>query len=74
MAGTSPQKELAPSNASLSSTPSSEPVIKDGSKAKTTFFACIMGSIASLGGLMLGYESGQISGKIYKSSELSCSN
>ena len=62
MAATSPKKELAPSNVSLNSDPSI-PVIKDGSTGRTTAYAVTMGCIASLGGLMFGYESGQISGK-----------
>lgn len=63
MATTTPQKELAPSNVSLESTPSSIPEIKDGSKGKFTWYAGLMGSIAAIGGFMLGYEAGAISGR-----------
>jgi SP family sugar:H+ symporter-like MFS transporter len=40
---------------------------QDGEKPKLTVLAVLLGAIASMGGFIFGYESGQISGTSYSS-------
>lgn len=61
-----PTTQTTPANASEASLPAQiENTTVQGAEdeGKVTALACILGAIASLGGLMFGYESGQISGK-----------
>lgn len=44
--------------------PEDAPVVGNGriEDAPTTFLACLLGGVASMGGFIFGYESGQIGG------------
>jgi len=72
MPGTPNQKEVSPADTPLSVSARNSSIGVDGAadtvivvkEPKATAKAWFLGAIASLGGFLFGYESGQISGKL----------